>query len=105
MTVSLRVASFLKKQFKYDLPSLYVYDGVEQKFSIESCKNPIPAPTIMEAVNFLWKVGIQIYYLPEGNGCRGVIKVGNRFIKLKRIKGTPQESYLECLEFLSKAGH
>lgn len=106
MTVSFRVAKFLKNKFGYkNSQTLYIYDRGEKKFSLEPATNPIPAPTIIEAVEFLWKIGIKIYSLPEGKMSRGVIQVGNKRVKMKTLENSPSDSFLECLEFLSLDMH
>lgn len=104
MEVSPRVGKFLKEKFGYSAPSFYVYDNEEKKFWAENVKNPIPAPTVMEAVEFLWETGIQIYSVPEGKESRGIIKVGEKLEVMKGTERTPTESFNGCLEFLSEAG-
>ena len=103
--VSLSVAKLLKGRFGFDLPTLYVYDHGEKKFSLERCNDPIPAPTIMEAVNYLWELGIKIYVIPEGELARGVVSVGERKVGMRCLTEVPIESYEKCLEFLSVGGH
>ena len=71
--VSPQVGKFLKEKFGYNAPSLYVYDNGEKKFWAEKASNPIPAPTVMEAVEFLWEAGLKIYNVPEGMKSRGII--------------------------------
>ena len=103
--VSPRVGKFLKEKFGYSAPSLYVYDNGEKKFWAEKTSNPIPAPTVIEAVEFLWEAGLKIYNVPEGTKSRGIIQVGDKRVEMDKLGDTPSESYAECLEFLSKGGH
>lgn len=103
MIVSYRVAKFLKDRLGYNNSfTLYVYDRRgEMKFSMEPVLNPVPAPTILEAIEFLWKVGIKIYNIPEGKKSRGIIQVKDKQIKMIQLDNSPSESYTECLEYLS----
>ena len=103
--VSPRVGKFLKEKFGYNAPSLYVYDNGEKKFWMENVKDPIPAPSVIEAVEFLWKVGLKIYNVPEGMKSRGIIQVGDKRVEMDKLGNTPSECFNECLEFLSKGGH
>ena len=106
MIVSPRVGKFLKEKFGYNAPSLYVYDNGEKKFSLEpSLVNPIPAPSIIEAVEFLWGTGLKIYNVPEGKKSRGIIQVGDKRVEMDKLGDTPSESFNTCLEFLSEGGH
>ena len=102
--VSLRVGKFLKEKFGYSAPSLYVYDDGEKKFWAEKASNPIPAPTVIEAVEFLWEAGIKIYNVPEGIQSRGIIQLGDQKFKMGKLGDTPSESFNTCLEFLLKGG-
>ena len=104
MEVSPRVGKFLKEKFGYNAPSLYVYDNGEKKFWAEKASNPIPAPTIIEAVEFLWEAGLKIYNVPEGMKRRGIIQLGDRKVKMGKLGDTPSESFNTCLEFLSEGG-
>ncbi len=101
MIVSNRVGKFLKERFGYNAPSLYVYDNGEKKFSLEpALQDPIPAPDVWEAVEFLWEIGLKIYSIPEEGEVRGIIQVGDRKVKMKKLDHTLSESYTQCLEFL-----
>jgi hypothetical protein len=102
--VSPRVGRFLKEKFGYNAPSLYVYDNGEKKFWAERVVNPIPAPSVIEAVEFLWGMGLKIYNIPEGEMGRGIIQVGDHRVKMEKLGETPTECYNECLEFLSQDG-
>ena len=104
MIVSPRVGKFLKEKFGYNAPSLYVYDNGEKKFWMEKANNPIPAPTVIEAVEFLWEAGLKIYNVPEGMKSRGIIQVGDRKVRMGKLGDTPSESFNTCLEFLSEGG-
>ncbi len=104
MEVSPKVGKFLKEKFGYNAPSLYVYDNGEKKFWAEKVENPIPAPTVIEAVEFLWEAGLKIYNVPEGMKSRGIIQAGNKRIEMDKLRDTPSESFNACLEFLS-GGH
>ena len=77
--VSPRVGKFLKEKFGYSAPSLYVYDDGEKKFWAEKASNPIPAPTVIEAVEFLWEAGIKIYNVPEDPQTRKLLKSLSRY--------------------------
>jgi hypothetical protein len=103
-TVSPRVGKFLKERFGYNAPSLYVYDNGEKKFWMEEVKNPIPAPSVIEAVEFLWGAGLKIYNVPEGMKSRGIIQLGDRKVRMVKLSDTPSESFNACLEFLSEGG-
>jgi hypothetical protein len=102
--VSPRVGKFLKEKFGYNAPSLYVYDNGEKKFWAEKASNPIPAPTVIEAVEFLWEAGLKIYNVPEGMKSRGIIQLGDRKVKMCKLGDTTSESFNTCLEFLSEGG-
>ena len=102
--VSPRVGKFLKERFGYNAPSLYVYDNGEKKFWAERTSNPIPAPTVIEAVEFLWSAGLKIYNVPEGMKSRGIIQVGEKQVRMKKLSSSPSDSFNECLEFLSLEG-
>ena len=102
--VSPRVGKFLKEKFGYSAPSLYVYDNGEKKFWAEKASNPIPAPTVIEAVEFLWEAGLKIYSVPEGIKSRGIIQLGDQKFKMGKLGDTPSESFNTCLEFLLKGG-
>jgi hypothetical protein len=104
MEVSPKVGKFLKEKFGYNAPSLYVYDNGEKKFWAEKTSNPIPAPTVMEAVEFLWEAGLKIYHVPEGKKSRGIIQIGSNKVEMIKLGNTPSESFNECLEFLSLEG-
>ena len=104
MEVSPKVGKFLKERFGYNVPSLYVYDNGEKKFWAEKASNPIPAPTVIEAVEFLWEAGLKIYNVPEGEKSRGIIQVGDKRVEMDNLSNTPSESFNTCLEFLSKGG-
>ena len=104
MIVSPRVGKFLKEKFGYNAPSLYVYDNGEKKFWAERVENPIPAPSVIEAVEFLWEAGLKIYNVPEGLKSRGIIQVGDKRVKMGKLGNTPSESFNACLEFLSSEG-
>lgn len=101
--VSLKVARYLKEKFGYNYSSLYIYDNDgRKKFWIEKIENPTPAPTIIEAVEFLWRNGLKIYNIPEGEMSRGIIQIGKQKIILRKLGRSPSESYNICLEYLSK---
>ena len=106
MVVYLRVAKFLRGHLRFNQPTLYVYDHFgERRFSLERCQDPIPAPTVIDSIEFLWELGIKIYNIPEGERSRGYIQVGEKRVEMRTTKETPTESYIECLEFLCRGGH
>ena len=102
MCVSLSIAKFLKYYLGYNKETLYVYSNGIKRFSLEpDLFDPIPAPEINDAIEFLWINEIKIYYLPEEGKCRGVINLLNDSYKLKDLYNTPMDTYSHCLDFIS----
>ena len=102
--VPLEVAVLLKNKLNYNKPSFWVYNNSSNdlRYSIEpGLFNSIWAPTINDAVNFLWGVGIKIFYFPKFNGCQGIIKIKDVDIKIPKISNTPKDVYRDCLIYLS----
>jgi hypothetical protein len=89
----------------YTRSSLYVYwrDTQELHFWIDPENNLhqiIPAPTITEAIEYLWQLRIKLAYeLLEGEYCRGLIWGNGKKITLPDQSLTPQEALEKCLTY------
>ena len=105
--VPLSVAKFLRKNFEFRENTLYVYNNSREdlRFSLDpSISNQISAPYVYDAIEFLWIMGLKIYYVPEPGTeyCKGVIEVGRKKQILPTCYESPQDALLGCLIYLSK---
>jgi len=102
--VSFEVAKFLYCTYRYKKDTVYMYDLFGRlHLSLEPEQAYlIPAPTVQEAVDFLWKVDIKIYYAPKKGKCLSLVMIGEDVSELRDLCNTPSESYTNSLQYLAK---
>ncbi|MBP3732237.1 MAG: hypothetical protein J6I84_03240 [Bacilli bacterium] len=96
--VGYNVAKYLK--FPEQTPYLYWEDDRTEVHLWCDPENiyhvTFPAPSAIEAVEYLWKRGIRISYEPVSEGCKGRIEGS----VLSNIYPTPTDAMIGCLEWL-----
>ena len=102
--VSFEIAKFIYCAYQYKNDTAYMYDlSGKIHLSLEpEYTYLIPAPTIQEAVNFLWRMGIKIYYAPKKEKCIPLIMIEQDVTELRELCDTPEESYNLSLCYLAK---
>lgn len=102
--VSFEVAKFLYTTYQYKNDTVYLYDlSGRLHISLEPKQTfLISAPTLLDTINFLWNMGIKIYYAPKKGKCIPLVVIGNDVTELRELCNTPSDSYRTALNYLAR---
>lgn len=102
--VSFEVAKFLYSTYQYKNDTVYLYDLFGRlHISLEPKQTfLISAPTLLDTINFLWNMGIKIYYAPKKGKCIPLVVIENDVTELRELCNTPSDSYRTALNYLAR---